>query len=105
VFGEQDDVLEEVHRVCTARVAALPEHARHRGARGWVRSGGAKTPSPGGEAPPTSPPGERCSGAEATESLATRTQPPDQHLSPGGEVESRASRDSGERVAPPESST
>jgi len=45
IFDEQDVVVEEVFRVCTQRVAALPPHPRHRGARRTVAGSPLTRPS------------------------------------------------------------
>ena len=58
VSEDEEAVVETVFRLCSDRVAALPTHPRHAGARHWKRSG-KQTPSPGPRSGPTSPPGER----------------------------------------------
>src|SRR5439155_19182803 len=60
IYDEQDAVVEHVFRVCSERVAALPPHSRHAGARNWKRPRReGQPPSPGSLRSPPSPPGER----------------------------------------------
>jgi very-short-patch-repair endonuclease len=36
VFDDEEAVLETIHRTCSERIAALPEHVRHLGAKHWT---------------------------------------------------------------------
>jgi very-short-patch-repair endonuclease len=45
IFDERDVVIEEIYRICSERVATLPPHPRHRGARRVVAGSPLTRPS------------------------------------------------------------